>query len=354
MGQPAARATIDTSAHTGPIQSGSPDVIIGGFPAARKGDALSCSKHGSGAIVGGSSTVLVNGVPLARLGDQTKCNTSGSPAPAAPKPAAPQYWGGTAAKKAGEDGMMHGDNYDARVLGAYASMEDKSLNGDLDTGSVGFSMSDITLGNMKSQDLVRGEMRNKLAVGNATGSLYGGDNSIYGFNANGALTGVQYGGTAAAGKEKWLYGGIAGDVTIGTAEAKAVLEAYTGNNGRYGFTADVGAEAKGIKAEAVGNVDILGIVVADAKVDASLGSAGGSFGGSFYVDKNDYSLNVRLTGSLAILVGLKGDAGVKFALKPFMDFYDYLNSDDEQSATVAIDSGDGTIITGCITVLVGD
>ncbi|WP_313448424.1 PAAR domain-containing protein, partial [Pseudescherichia sp.] len=77
MGQPAARATIDTSAHTGPIQSGSPDVIIGGFPAARKGDTLSCSTHGSGAIVGGSSTVFVNGVPLARLGDQTKCNTGG-------------------------------------------------------------------------------------------------------------------------------------------------------------------------------------------------------------------------------------------------------------------------------------
>ncbi len=32
MGQPAARATIDVSAHSGPIQSGSPDVIIGGFP----------------------------------------------------------------------------------------------------------------------------------------------------------------------------------------------------------------------------------------------------------------------------------------------------------------------------------
>ncbi|MDF3803784.1 PAAR domain-containing protein, partial [Enterobacter hormaechei] len=42
MGQPAARATIDVSAHSGPIQSGSPDVIIGGFPAARKGDTLSC------------------------------------------------------------------------------------------------------------------------------------------------------------------------------------------------------------------------------------------------------------------------------------------------------------------------
>ncbi|BBS37064.1 hypothetical protein WP5S18E01_19110 [Enterobacter cloacae] len=183
MGQPAARATIDTSAHTGPIQSGSPDVIIGGFPAARKGDTLSCSSHGSGVIVGGSSTVFVNGMPLVRKGDKTQCNASGSPAPAAQKTAAPQYWGGTLAKDAGEDGMMHGDHYDARVLGAYASLEDKNLNGDVDTASAGFAFSDITVGNMKSKDLMRAEMRNKLAVANATGSVYGGGNNIYGLNA---------------------------------------------------------------------------------------------------------------------------------------------------------------------------
>ncbi|EPI4959543.1 PAAR domain-containing protein [Enterobacter hormaechei] len=99
MGQPAARATIDVSAHSGPIQSGSPDVIIGGFPAARKGDTLSCSTHGSGIIVGGSGTVFVNGMPLARQGDKTKCDVSGSPAPAIPKAAAPQYWGGARWRK---------------------------------------------------------------------------------------------------------------------------------------------------------------------------------------------------------------------------------------------------------------
>ncbi|MET5651801.1 PAAR domain-containing protein [Enterobacter hormaechei] len=82
------------SAHIrGQYRSGSPDVIIGGFPAARKGDTLSCSTHGSGIIVGGSGTVFVNGMPLARQGDKTKCDVSGSPAPAIPKAAAPQYWG---------------------------------------------------------------------------------------------------------------------------------------------------------------------------------------------------------------------------------------------------------------------
>lgn len=354
MGQPAARATIDTSAHTGPIQSGSPDVIIGGFPAARKGDTLSCSTHGSGMIVGGSGTVFVNGMPLARKGDKTQCNASGSPAPAGAKTAAPQYWGGSLANKAGDDGMIHGDVSDARVLGAYASLADKNLNGDFDTASAGFALADLTVGNMKSKDLLRGEARSKVAVANATGSVYFGGNDIYGLNTNATVTGKQYGGSVAVGKEGALYGGLTGDVAIGTAEAKAVAEVYTGNNGRYGFTADAGAEAKGIKAEAAGNIDILGVVVADMKVEGSFGSAGGAFGGSIYVDSTDYSLNVRLTGSLALLVGLKGDMGVKFAVKPFVDSYRNAYSDENQSVTASADSGDGTINTGCTTVLVGD
>ncbi|MEG7488877.1 PAAR domain-containing protein, partial [Enterobacter hormaechei] len=57
MGKPAARARIDSSAHTGPIQSGSSNVIIGGVPAARKGYPLSCSQHGRGSILSGSTTV---------------------------------------------------------------------------------------------------------------------------------------------------------------------------------------------------------------------------------------------------------------------------------------------------------
>ncbi|WNK39776.1 PAAR domain-containing protein [Pantoea agglomerans] len=354
MGQPAARATIDTSAHTGPIQSGSPDVIIGGFPAARKGDTLSCSDHGSGLIVGGSGTVFVNGIPLARKGDKTQCNASGSPVPAGPKPATPHYWGGSLAKKAGDDGMLHSDIYDARVLGAYASLEDKNLNGDFDTASAGFALSDITQGNMKSQDLLRGEMRTKVAVANATGSLYGGGNDIYGLNTNATATGIQYGGSAAAGKEGTLYGGVAGDVTIGTAEAKAVGEVYSGNKGRYGFTLEGGAEAKGVKGEVTGNIDVLGIVSGEAKADVSLGSVGLSGGGSLFWETTDYSANVRVAGGAAALIGLEGDASLKVAFKPILDFFDALYGDDEVIETPDPASGDGTIITGCVTVLIGD
>jgi uncharacterized Zn-binding protein involved in type VI secretion len=356
MGQPAARATIDTSAHTGSIQSGSPNVMIGGFPAARKGDTVSCSTHGSGVIIGGSGSVFVNGRPLARLGDETQCNASSSPTSAAPKPAAAQYWGGTLANKAGEDGMRHSDNYDARVLGAYASMGDKNLNGDLDTASAGFALSDITTRKMKSNDVLSEEIRIKLAVANATGSLYGGGNDIYGLNTDATATGLQYGASAAVGKEKWLYGEFAEDVTIGTAEAKAILEVYTGNKGRYGLTAEVGAEEKAIKAEGMASVDILGFIIADVKGDVNAGSAEASIGGSAYWDINDYSANVRVTGGLATAIGLEGDASIKVVFGRVMDLIDYIwgHHDMPAAALAPVERGDGTIITGCVTVLVGD
>ncbi|MCL6336336.1 S-type pyocin domain-containing protein [Pectobacterium atrosepticum] len=65
-----------------PITEGSPDVIINGQPAARKGDTLkihgcSCPNNPHGAhsrkIAEGSSTVIINGKPAARIGDGISC-----------------------------------------------------------------------------------------------------------------------------------------------------------------------------------------------------------------------------------------------------------------------------------------
>ncbi|POD98856.1 type VI secretion system PAAR protein [Pectobacterium odoriferum] len=65
-----------------PITEGSPDVIINGQPAARKGDAVllhDCpcpdAPHGphSRKITEGSSTVIINGKPAARIGDSINC-----------------------------------------------------------------------------------------------------------------------------------------------------------------------------------------------------------------------------------------------------------------------------------------
>jgi len=55
-----------------PIVSGvSPDVLIGGLPAAMMGASIA---NGS-TVVMGSSGVLVNGMPLARQGDATTCGS---------------------------------------------------------------------------------------------------------------------------------------------------------------------------------------------------------------------------------------------------------------------------------------
>jgi uncharacterized Zn-binding protein involved in type VI secretion len=350
MGEPAARALIDKAAHGGRIQAGSPDVIIGGFPAARKNDPVNCPEHGSSIIVSGSASVWVNGLPLARQNDQTQCN--GSATAVSPKAHAvpPQYWGGTLAKSAGEDGALHGKLYDARVLGVYASAEDKHSAGSSDTVSAGFALEDITVGNMNSEDLLKGEVRTKMAVANVGGSMVLGQGDYASMSANATATALQYGGSASAGKQGSLYGGVGGDFTAGTAEAKASSEVYKGNKGRYGFAAELGAEAAAAKGEATANIDILGVIVADGKLGGSVGSVGASAGLTAFIDETDYSVNIKASGELALALGLKADAGLKVMIKPLVDWV-FGDSEDTPSSSTA---GDGIIETGCVTVLVGN
>lgn len=55
----------------GPVlPPGCPTVLIGGLPAARVGDLLTCTGPPDSIIVG-SATVLIGGMPAARLGDST-------------------------------------------------------------------------------------------------------------------------------------------------------------------------------------------------------------------------------------------------------------------------------------------
>jgi len=349
MGKPAARASIDKAAHNGPIQAGSPDVIIGGFPAARKGDSFSCTQHGSGIIVGGSGSVLVNGVSLARQGDETQCNTSGSAAAAKPKPAAPQYWGASLAKKAGEDGMLHGDRYDGRILSIWNNEEDKTEDGRYDTASMGVALEDLTLGNMQSKDALKGEIRNKIGVVNINSTDYGYLTNLSGFNTSISATAAQYGATGALGNQGALYGGVTGDVTLGTAEAKAISEFYTGDKGRYGFSGEVGAEAAAVKGELTGNLDLYGVLVTGGKIGGSAGAIGGSAGVTGYWDETDYSVNVKASGELALTMGMKVDVDFKLS---FAKIISWAYKEDEPEKVS--ENGDGVIVSGCTTVLVGD
>jgi uncharacterized Zn-binding protein involved in type VI secretion len=55
----------------GPVVGpGAPTVLIGGKPAARVGDTLTCNGPPD-TIVAGSSTVVIGGQPAARVGDRT-------------------------------------------------------------------------------------------------------------------------------------------------------------------------------------------------------------------------------------------------------------------------------------------
>ncbi|HKJ41484.1 MAG TPA: PAAR domain-containing protein [Sunxiuqinia sp.] len=55
----------------GPIlPPGCPTVLIGGMPAARMGDMLTCTGPPDSIILG-SATVMIGGMPAARMGDAT-------------------------------------------------------------------------------------------------------------------------------------------------------------------------------------------------------------------------------------------------------------------------------------------
>jgi len=55
----------------GPVlPPGCPTVLIGGLPAARVTDMLTCTGPPD-TIISGSSTVLIGGLPAARMGDST-------------------------------------------------------------------------------------------------------------------------------------------------------------------------------------------------------------------------------------------------------------------------------------------
>lgn len=52
------------------LPPGAPTVLIGGMPALRVGDMLTCTGPPD-SVVKGSGTVLIGGMPAARLGDTT-------------------------------------------------------------------------------------------------------------------------------------------------------------------------------------------------------------------------------------------------------------------------------------------
>src|SRR6187401_3354736 len=70
---PQAARKGDLTVHGGVIAEGSPDVTIGGMPAARLLDKHVCPLHGPGPITETSFTVYINKVGAARVLDKCTC-----------------------------------------------------------------------------------------------------------------------------------------------------------------------------------------------------------------------------------------------------------------------------------------
>lgn len=362
MGKPAARATIDLAAHTGPITLGSFNVMIGGKPAARKGDPITCSSHGLCSIIEGSSSVFINGIPAARMGDKTSCGTPPVAPPEGPKAAPINYnfWSPVIPnEKLNEDGTINhkaDDNFSIKAFQAYANFEDKTKNGSYDYMTAGVVALEIGIkGDYEpfgeNYGGIGGSAELSKYKAEVKGGLYG-SNGTYGAEVEGKATMMSGQAEGHIGKEGVLYhkSEVSGDIAY--AEAKAEAKILTGgSDNRYGFQVEASGDVGAAKADYQGQVDLFGIVKAKAKVGLHGGSAALGGKGGAYLDYDDYEIGLNVGGKIAALVGIEGEAEVAISVKPIIDgaislvdtIYEYFFPSVKE----------GTILTGCSTVIIG-
>jgi len=360
MGQPAARALIDIGAHTGLILTGSLNVYIGGGQAARKGDAVACSSHGDSSIVEGSSSVLINGMAAARKGDKTSCGTPPIPPPQGQTPAPDKIYHKTWNKNANEDGTAktdYPDVLDITAVDAYAGLKDRTGNGSYDQAVAGFALMDFQAhGDWEPFGGKYGGIGASggfsVAKADALAGAYG-SNGVYGAEASANASYLSGNAEVHIGKEDgplYASGGASGDVFY--AEAYADAELYTGGSeSRYGFYAGAGAEA-GLAQGSLSGETTVGLLNIKTHVDGDIGAVGGTVGGGFYVDTDDYIVNVKVDLGFDIGLGVQGGFDISLNYKPLVDLWNWIFSSDSDSAptpTVV----EGTILTGCFSVLIG-
>ncbi|WP_300690012.1 PAAR domain-containing protein [Chryseobacterium sp.] len=357
MGKLAARALVDQGAHTGPITAGSFNVLIGGKPAARKGDPITCSSHGVASIVEGSSSVFINGVAAARMGDKTSCGTPPQPPPAGPTgaPVDNHFWSIIPKDKLNSDGTIDHklkDNMSLKVFEAYANREDKTKDGSYDYGTLGFTVFEMNvkgdyepLG--KGNGGIGGSGGFSKYKGELKGGIYG-SNGLYGAEGEGKASMMSGNAEAHLGKEGVLYhkSEVKGDIAYieGKAEAKVLTG---GSDNRYGFQAELSGDMGAAKADYEGQSDFFGVLKTKAKVGLSGGSGALGGKGGMYYDTDDYELGVNVGGKVAALVGLKLDLEVTLSAKPIINGIKNLKEWMFPSVI------EGKILTGCATVIIG-
>lgn len=352
MGQPAARAIIDIAAHGGIILTGSSDVFIGGFPAARINDTVFCGNHPVSSIKSGSESVFINGRSAARKCDNTCCMVS-SPL-SSPTTAPPQYISISPNGVQPNDGAIKDDLIEARVVDVYGGREDINNNGTYDTLKFGVALADVTVGNMDDDNAMFRAGGNVSAFkADGTLGLYY-DKGMKGFDASGSAVITHKEISLGLGKKSDnLYADLNGSVDLAKAEAAAKVISYDGSEGKWGFEGKVGAKAVSAEAQGKTNFSLFGVIQGDASVTAGTPGVGAMVEGGVYLDKNDLSFNVSLGGDIAPVIAELGiDFNLKISLQPIADLLGG-GKDNNDDINNIISFVDGVILTGCDTVLLG-
>jgi len=243
MARPAARQSLDKAAHSGPINTGSHNVTIGGLPAARQGDTFICLLHGPGNIVAGSKSVTINGVPAARMGDITRCKVESLPPVKGKKTSISHFL--TPVKNANQDGSVKTekpDNIALRIFSIYSTQSDESDNNSFVQVKTGISITDFQI-----KDHI-GDFDTNLggSVGKLEGTAGLNDKEgEYGAEAKGRATGISGNAGVSSGKENsGDYAGAKSEGSVGYADGKIEGNViYKPEDEKYGFGFDIGAEA---------------------------------------------------------------------------------------------------------------
>jgi uncharacterized Zn-binding protein involved in type VI secretion len=361
MGKPAARALIDKGAHTGPITKGSSNVMIGGKPAARVGDPLTCSTHGTASIVEGSKSVFINGKPAARMGDKTNC---GTPPAEPPKGAEDKMTVLSPARNKNPDGTVktqYPKNLTVKPLYFEYGLKDKTKDGNYDQAVAGFGLLDLKVKGEKElfgkdKGGIGGSAGFSVLKGEGAAGMYG-SNGLYG--AETTATGSVYAGDAEAyiGSEKMKYLSGKAEGKAFTAEHEATAVLYTGGSDKkYGFNLQSTEEAAMLKGSLEATSDLYNPkdgkferkknnqkTKLNLKVEGDAGSVGWNLGAGGYYDTDDYVFNAKLKMGAHFVLGLKINTEVTINFKPFVDLFDFLSGPGNA----------GTILTGCNSVLIG-
>lgn len=379
MEKEAARMLIDTAAHLGPILTGSPNVIIGGMMAAKKGDIFMCASHGIGTINEGESTVLINGIPAARKGDSTSCTTI-QQIPVESKGAPPVHNFITAAKNVDEAGNINTNTPDWAKIDTkafYAGYDKTDENKNDSYDQIKFQAAALDFESNFGNGYIGAGLDAELL--NVEGKLRSGwDNGYYGFGTEGTAKVMGYGGDVYLGSEDSRIAYAEGNADVLYAEHNATAEGYWGGeDNKYGFKLRTTEQAGIVKVGGSVGTDILsnsnddtknetksgntkvttGRTATGASGEITVGGVGWDLGAEAYVDMDKYAIVAKLDLGAAFGLGGKADFSLNVSFKPIVDLWNTITGNEEEEDKIKTKSVcvtiPGEILTGCSTVLIG-